>query len=327
LLEHGGRIHEAARRYGIPAEGWLDLSTGINPLGWPVPPLPVEVWRRLPEAEDGLVAAAQEYYGARSLLPVAGSQAAIQTLPVLRPSCRVGVLAPGYREHAHAWKRQGHTVLQLSATGIESALDGLDVLVLINPNNPTGETFAPATLLGWHERLAARGGWLVVDEAFADTMPRLSIAGHADRPGLVVLRSLGKFFGLAGARVGFVLAQEALLSALNEALGPWAVSGAARWVAKLALTDQGWQEAARRRLEGDARRLGELLARHGLAPSGGTCLFQWVETGQAHELYQALARQGILVRSFAAPASLRFGLPGTEAEWQRLDVALEQVAP
>jgi cobalamin biosynthetic protein CobC len=259
------------------------------------------------------------------VLPVAGSQAAIQALPGLRPPCRVGVPAPGYGEHAHAWTRRGHLVVPLATAEVEAAVDDVDVLVLINPNNPTGAAFAPDTLLRWHGRLAARGGWLVVDEAFADATPELSVAPHAALQGLVVLRSLGKFFGLAGARVGFVCAEEALLAALEEALGPWPVGGPARWVAKRALTDRAWQLSARQCLERDARRLAALLARNGPAPGGGTAMFQWVRTGEAARVHDGLARQGVLVRRFDEPPSLRFGLPGKEADWGRLESALGNV--
>ncbi len=325
MLEHGGRLHEAARRYGIPAEDWLDLSTGINPRGWPVPGLPLEVWLRLPEEEDGLEQAARDYYGCTRLLPVAGSQAAIQALPFLRAPCRVGMLEPGYAEHAQAWRRAGHEVVLLAPDDIPGMLDEFDVLLIVNPNNPTGQTFEPARLLDWHVRLAARGGWLVVDEAYVDATPRRSLAAACPRPGLVVLRSLGKFFGLAGARVGFVLAEPALLEALRERLGPWSIAHPSRHVARLALQDAAWQATTRDRLTRDATRLAGLMAAHGLASHGGCALFQWVETPAAECIQDELGRRGILVRRFVDPPSLRFGLPGQEAEWQRLERALDEV--
>ncbi len=325
MLEHGGQIREAARRYGIPEAAWLDLSTGINPLGWPVPALPAGCWRRLPQADDGLEAAARAYYGCRDILVTAGSQAAIQALPGLRPAGLVGVLAPGYAEHAHAWARGGHALERLGAGEIEAALDRLDILVLIHPNNPSGECFAPATLLAWHRRLAARGGWLVMDEAFMDATPQDSLASHAGMEGLVVLRSLGKFFGLAGARVGFALAWPELLAQLAETLGPWTVATPARRLARLALEDIAWQEEARRCLPQAAARLGALLSRAGMAPCGGTSLFQWVTTERAAAIQDALAKQGILARRFDIPASLRFGLPGEEAQWRRLEAALKKI--
>jgi len=420
LLEHGGRLRRAAVEYGIPLADWLDLSTGVNPNGWPVPPIPAETWARLPEDDDGLSEAACAYYGARHALAVAGSQAAIQALPLLyrqlHGPCRVGVAAPGYAEHAQAWGTAGHEVVNIPvgaglpaiATLDRGQARSYDVLVLIHPNNPTGQTYAPTTLLAWHERLAARGGWrgqpprshsfaaprggaqpalgrpggwrgqpprshsfaaprggtqpalgrpggwrgqpprshsfaaprggaqpalgrpggwLVIDEAFMDATPASSLAAHAHLPGLIVLRSLGKFFGLAGARVGFVLAEAALLERLRDLLGPWAVCGPARHIASLALRDTPWQDAARPKLIAAAARLADVLAHHGLPPSGGSALFQRVETARAGEIHAALARHGILTRLFEHPASLRFGLPGTASEWTRLDAALAKISP
>ncbi len=321
--QHGGRLRAAAARYGIPFSEWLDLSTGINPDPWPVPSLPPALWQRLPENEDGLIQAACIYYGAPTLQPVAGSQAAIQALPVLRPRTgHVGVLTPAYAEHAHAWRRNGHNVIPLASDALVDALPVLDVLVVVNPSNPTGERFAPATLLDWHARLAARGGWLIVDEAFLDAAPEWSLAPYGDRRGLIVLRSLGKFFGLAGARVGFVLAAPDLLAALSERLGPWTVTGPSRLVATLALEDHAWQKIARARLIQDTQRLATLLSEHGLEPSGGTALFQWVQTPWASRLHERLARRGVFTRFFADPLSLRLGLPGNETQWRRLGAAL-----
>ncbi|WJW75155.1 threonine-phosphate decarboxylase CobD [Thiohalobacter sp. IOR34] len=325
MLEHGGRLNVAARRYGIPREAWLDLSTGINPCGWPVPELPAAVWQRLPEDDDGLAAAAAAYYGGGPPLAVAGSQAAIQILPRLRPAGRVAVLSPGYAEHAAAWRVAGHAVIEVPAEGIAALLERIKVLVLINPNNPTGTRFAADQLLAWHQRLAARGGWLVVDEAFMDAEPGDSLVAAAGRPGLVVLRSLGKFFGLAGARVGFLFAEAALQRALAARLGPWAVAAPAREVARRALADGDWQARTRQRLGRDALRLAALLRAHGLPPAGGTALFQWLPHPRAAELAEAFARQAVLVRHFEAPASLRFGLPGTAADWARLETVLERV--
>ncbi len=325
MLEHGGNLRQAASRYGIPLADWLDLSTGINPEGWPVPEIPAQAWSRLPEESDGLEAAARRYYQTNSLLPVAGSQAAIQTLPRLRTPCRVGVLSPGYSEHAHAWRQAGHEVQTIEAAQLSDAVSKLDVLVLIHPNNPTGERFSLQQLLEWRQQLACRGGWLLVDEAFMDATPDRSLASHVDKPGLIVLRSLGKFFGLAGARVGFVLAEPLLLERLRALLGPWTVAAPSRRVAGLALADSVWQQRARSRLQGEGERLARLLTNQGLEPDGGCALFQWVRNEEAAEIHDALARQGIWTRLFREPASLRFGLPGVEAEWQRLEKALQHI--
>jgi len=264
-------------------------------------------------------------YDTQGLLAVAGSQAAIQALPQLRGHSRVGVPDPGYFEHAQAWWWAGHQVTLVPADRIEEVVPNLDVLVLIHPNNPTGIRFSLDRLLAWQAQLAARGGWLVVDEAFMDTTPETSLAPFCPRSGLVVLRSLGKFFGLAGVRVSFVFAPPPLLARLDDLLGPWAVNAPARWVATRALVDRNWQQGNRRRLAAAGDRLGALLARHGLSPDGGCDLFQWVCAPDAAWLRDRLARRGILTRLFTAPPSLRFGLPGAEADWERLDAALAGV--
>lgn len=325
---HGGRLRTAAAQFGRPLADWLDLSTGINPHGWPVPPLPPEVWARLPEADDGLETAAAAYYAAAGALPLAGSQAGIQLLPTLRPPGLVGIPEVGYREHAYAWHRAGHRVISLpdgdpgAWLDTQSAADRLAALIVINPNNPTGRCWPLATLLDWHAHLAAHGGWLIVDEAFMDVTPEASLLPYLDRPGLVILRSLGKFFGLAGARVGFLYAEAALRESAAHALGPWTLSGPARWVARLALEDRAWQQAQRHALPLASARLAALLKQAGLTPTGGTALFQWVQTADAERLHRQLCAQGILTRLFTQPSSLRFGLPGAAAAWTRLEQAL-----
>lgn len=325
MLEHGGRLRRAAAESGIPLADWLDLSTGINPWPYPVPSVPPTAWHRLPEDDDGLEAAAARYYGTDQLLAVAGSQPAIQALPALIPGERVSLLDPTYAEHPHAWR--GRRLRRCAADEIDGAIDETDVLVLVHPNNPSGATFEAEQLRAWHARLAARGGWLVVDEAFIDCAPHASLAAHAGEPGLVVLRSIGKFFGLAGARVGFVLAPPALRRALAERLGPWCLSGPARHAARAALADHAWQAHMRTRLAEAGDRLQRLLEHHGLTDCRGPVLFKWARHRHAAELQRALAATGILVRLFETPASLRFGLPAAEADWQRLAAALHQLRP
>lgn len=325
MLEHGGRLRRAAREYGIPWENWLDLSTGISPFGWPVPSVPASAWQRLPEDDDGLVEAARAYYEAPCVLPVAGSQAAIQSLPLLRAPSRVGMLAPGYAEHAQAWRRAGHEVSCLAAADLLANIIPWDVLVLIHPNNPGGERFDTQALLQWHAQLSARGGWLLIDEAFMDVTPEHSLCRYADREGLIVLRSVGKFFGMAGARAGFVCAAPALLDALQEKLGPWTLSGPTRYVLRQALGDRSWQAQARVRLEAVSQQLAALLATHGLVPDGGCGLFQWCKRDDAAVLHRALAERGIFTRLFDTPPSLRFGLPPSDTAFERLDKALAEI--
>lgn len=324
MLEHGGQLRLAAAHYDIPLADWLDLSTGINPDPWPVPGLPDGVWQRLPESGDGLETAAAAYYGNPNLLPVAGSQAAIERLPTLLPRAVVACISPLYSEHPQAWQRAGHKLRFLQNALLPRALAAATPYVLLcNPNNPTADRHPQAAVLDAAHQLKKRGGWLIVDEAFIDATPADSVAalaGTAEAPNLIVLRSLGKFFGLAGARVGFILAAPDLLARMSETMGPWAVSGPARAVARLALQDSAWQEATRARLQTAGERLHALLAPLGEVKS--TALFATLSTPHANELHEALARQGILTRRFEQQPLLRFGLPGAPGEWQRLTGAL-----
>lgn len=326
MLEHGGRLQRAAQQYGIAVEQWLDLSSGLAPWPWEIPAIPVRAWARLPETDDGLEAAACTYYGTGQVLPVPGSQAAIQALPRLRRSGKVGVLSPCYAEHAEAWRRSGHVVREISETEVDFFLDSLDVLVVVNPNNPTGRLLPPERLLEWHARLMQRGGWLVVDEAFMDNTPQLSLSSYTDQVGLIVLRSFGKFFGLAGVRLGFVLAERKLLKLLAEQVGPWAVSGPTRVVGQVCLRDTQGHARQRLRSEEASQRLAEVLERHGFKPHGGCALFQWLIIERAEHLHEFMARRGILLRLFTHNSSLRFGLPADDADWQRLEHAFEAYA-
>jgi cobalamin biosynthetic protein CobC len=322
MLEHGGNLRAAMRRYG--GENWIDLSTGINPIGYPAPPLAPDAWQRLPEHDPALLEAACEYYGAPSLLAVAGTQAAIQALPRLRPPARVTVAAPSYAEHSHHWARHGHTMRQVAYPELDAAIGDSDVVVVCNPNNPTGETVPPGQLLAWRAQLAARGGWLVVDEAFGDTAAALSVAGHADSEGLVVLRSVGKFFGLAGLRLGFVAAAPGLLAQLGDLLGPWAVSGPAQAIAIAALRDRAWQGVAQERLARDGARMRALLAAHGIH-AGGTPLFHWWAEPQAEAFHEHMARRAVWVRLFGEAArGIRLGLPAHAHQWGRIEHALQE---
>ncbi|MCL5975258.1 MAG: threonine-phosphate decarboxylase CobD [Gammaproteobacteria bacterium] len=326
MLNHGGRIHAYAKQYGIATNDWLDLSTGINPNGWPVPDfVPSSMWSRLPEDEDELIDQARTYYQCQHILPVAGSQAAIQMLPTLRSACRVAVLSPAYEEHRHCWQQVGHEVVALESFELEQQIEQFDVVVVVHPNNPSGETFDTTRLMKWHERLQKRGGWLIVDEAFIDVTPEHSLASHSAPMGLFVLRSLGKFFGLAGLRVGFVMAHPDLLTRLAEKIGPWSIASASRWIASQALADKNWHQQSRQYLPQHAQRLTELLGQYQLAPSGGCALFQWIKSAHAASIHHHLAQQGILCRLFDRPAALRFGLPATEQDWLRLETALQQV--
>lgn len=319
LPAHGGDIEAAEQRWGRPAHGWLDLSTGINPWPYPVGHLAAEIWHRLPGAaqQAHLRAAAAAAFGCRpdQVLAGPGSSALITALARIFPPGRVAVVSPTYGEHAAAWTAAGHAVAEV---GVPADGAGAQVVVVVNPNNPDGRSHAAEAVTALCQRFAL----VVVDEAFVEATPALSVAGRI-RPGLVVLRSFGKFHGLAGLRLGFCLAEPDVLARLAAQLGPWPVSGPALAIGATALEDKVWAEATRAHLAHAAQRLGTVLTESGLHRLGGTALFQLVEHPDAPALYDRLGRAGILVRAFAQrPTWLRLGLPGSEAALDRLRKAL-----
>ncbi len=325
IADHGGQIQAAAAAFGEPAEGWLDLSTGINPLPYPVPALAPELWTRLPDRELFQAArrAALAYYGAPAdagIVEAAGSQGLIQALPRLVPRGRVAVAGFTYAEHERCWRAAGHRVLETN--GLDDTA-GATVVVVANPNNPDGRLHAPLQLGALADRLAADGGLLVVDEAFADVTPGHSLASQVGHPGLVILRSFGKFFGLAGLRLGYALGEPSLTGALEAHLGPWRASGPALAIGRQAMEDKAWIALMRETLAAAAGRLDRLLSDSGLTIIGGTALYRLAESAQAEALHAALAHRGILLRRFTRrPRWLRFGLPPNEAAWQRLERGL-----
>ncbi|MCT8971905.1 threonine-phosphate decarboxylase CobD [Microbaculum marinisediminis] len=324
-IAHGGRLAEARRLFPGAAEPIIDLSTGINPRPYPVPDVPAEVWARLPEPSDAaaLEAVAAATYGGDPTRVVAapGTQVLISLLPRIVPLTSVAVVGPTYAEHAAAWAQSGAAVTEV---GSHEAAAGHDGIVLCNPNNPDGRRTDPDTLAALASGLAARGGLLVVDEAFADLEDGpLSLIPDLPGAGVVVLRSFGKTYGLAGLRLGFAVAGPELAAKIRAALGPWAVSGPAIGIGRRALADTGWLAATRARLDGDRQRLDGLLTRAGLAVVGGTRLYRLAESAQAPAVFDRLGQAGIFVRRFAyRPDWLRFGMPGDEAAWARLAAAL-----
>lgn len=326
LPRHGGDLAAGEARFGRPSEGWLDLSTGINPFAYPLPDIPAEAWRCLPDgaAELALCEAAAAAWGVgdpRRIVPAAGTQAIIQLLPLLRPYGEVAVVGPTYEEHAASFGHAGHLVRPCGAL---EDIGEAQVVVVVNPNNPDGRRFAPDQLLDLAATLAAQGGLLIVDEAFVDLTPELSVAGRVG-PGLLVLRSFGKFFGLAGLRLGFAVAEPPLADLLRQAIGPWAVSGPAIAIGRAALADTAWSEGTRARLRDEAALLDALLTGARLSILGGTDLFRLANASRAWALYEHLGARGILVRPFAGqPRWLRFGLPPGEEGRHRLAQALRE---
>jgi cobalamin biosynthetic protein CobC len=325
-VAHGGALDEARLRHPFAPEPWIDLSTGVNLIPYPLPPIPPESWARLPFAREDfeLRQAAAHRYGAASAENIAaapGTQALIQILPRLISRTQVALFSPAYEEHGAAWRREGHAVREVASFSEASA--DANAIIVVNPNNPTGRVFSVEELVRTARDLERRRGLLVVDEAFMDvTEPSQSVIPALPRA-TVVLRSFGKTYGLAGVRLGFAVADSSIAKRLRVLLGPWAVSGPAAVIGRTALADGPWLEQARRRLSRDADRLDAILMRGGCEVLGGTCLFRLVAHPLAKTLAQTLGDHGILVRRFPyEPAWLRFAIPGDETEWQRLETAL-----
>jgi cobalamin biosynthesis protein CobC len=330
-IEHGGDVGAARLLFPGAPEPFIDLSTGINPYPYPIPQLAPDLFTRLPEQAvlDRLAAVAAQAYGAPSaahVVPAPGTQILLpQVAALVRPG-RAAVLGPTYAEHIQAAARIGHRVEEVADL---AGLRNVDLAVVVNPNNPDGRIIPREALLACASDLPAHA-LLVVDEAFMDVGPggmslAQDIGRHNDsgRHNIVVLRSFGKFFGLAGLRRGVALADPPVAAQLRAGLGPWAVSGPAIAIGAAALSDQSWAETTRARLAQAARRLDQVLTGAGLTVAGGTSLFRLAHTKAAPELFAHLGRAGILVRRFAHQATwLRFGLPAREPDWQRLAAAM-----
>jgi cobalamin biosynthesis protein CobC len=326
-MKHGGDLTEAMARYGGSPQMWLDLSTGVNPWPWPIPAdMPGALWQRLPSHADEeiLIAAAREAYAVPAgveVVAASGTQSLIQWLPQLATDGPVVIVEPTYNEHAAAWRLAGHEVIA------RADLDELPIAVrhavVVNPNNPDGRVMPRAVLARVAAQLGERGGWLVVDEAFADIEPEISVVGLcADLP-IVVLRSFGKFFGLAGLRLGFAIASPDLARRIALALGPWPCSGPSLTIGAAALRDKEWADRARVAIQTQARKLDDVLVGAGFTIAGGTGLFRLARRADASQVHTSLAAQHIWCRRFEwADDLLRFGLPAGDRELERLAAAL-----
>ena len=325
-VAHGGDLSAAQRLFPHAPQPFIDLSTGINPVPYPLPRLSHDAFTRLPEpaALERLAGLAARAYGAPSaghVVPAPGSQMLLPLVAGLVPPGRAAILGPTYAEHAPAASLAGHDVREVATL---QQTRGADLVILTNPNNPDGRFVGKDELLALADDLRTRDGLLLVDEAFMDVGPHgASLAAEVGRGNIVVLRSFGKFYGLAGLRLGFVVAGPELAEPIRALLGPWAVSGPAIAIGETALADSAWADAARLSLFQAAERLDALLTNAQLAIVGGTSLFRLARTEDASEVFDRLGRAGVLVRRFADhPTWLRFGVPGSETDWQRLTDAL-----
>ncbi len=321
MPEHGGNLDLAMHRYGGSRDDWIDLSTGINPHPYPLPAIPEKSWSCLPTCHeiDNLEKIASQAYGTFGcIVAISGTQSAIQLVPHLRKPELVKILSPTYTEHAVAFKMAGWRVQLVSEL---EQLVNADIAVVVNPNNPDGRLYQPSELLD----LSSRVDLLVVDESFCDLAPELSIAPLITRESrsLLVERSFGKFFGLAGLRLGFVATGELLADELKQLAGPWPVSGPAIAVATTALADQDWRKKTLLRLKQDSARLDQLASQCSLQLVGGTQLFRTYATSNVERLKEQLVQHRIWPRCFPDhPDWIRLGLPSTIEHWNRLERAL-----
>jgi cobalamin biosynthetic protein CobC len=324
--DHGGSLSQAEKLFPDAPRPFLDLSTGINPHSYPLPDFSESVFTRLPDEArlHDLRTLAAQVYGAPSPAHVAaapGTQILLPLVASLAPQGRAAILSPTYAEHRRAAAIAGHEAIE--TTDIAD-LSAADLAIVVNPNNPDGRICKRAELLALAERLKTRGGYLLIDEAFMDVGPEgESLARDAGIGNVIILRSFGKFFGLAGIRLGFAIGARDLMQNLHARLGPWAVSGPAIEIGIAALGDRGWQDSMRRKINEKAARLDRLLQQYGLTVTGGTSLFRFIRANEAPEIFQTLGRAGIFVRAFDNdPRALRFGLPASAEDFARLDTAL-----
>ncbi|WP_158970563.1 threonine-phosphate decarboxylase CobD [Paraglaciecola sp. L3A3] len=331
-LIHGGQLILIAQQYALPVEDWLDLSTGIAPYSYPVKEVPEHIWRRLPEENSALVHAAQQYYQCPHILPISGSQAVIQLLPQLfsqqqnkgQNSPRVFIPQIGYQEHNKAWQNSQFELIKYTDSQAITSLTSGDVVVLINPNNPSGRLYTLAEVAELFSRVKQAKAYLIIDEAFMDCSPEHSFIKHSSDPQLLVLRSVGKFYALAGLRLGFVAAAPIWLQKIAALLGPWSVNGPAQYIGQQALSDSIWQEKQRARLHKLSLNLKTVLQQHFKSTPQGTALFQTIHHKQAPQIFHQLCQQGIYVRLCDEQNALRFGTP-TPPQLERLEKALSRM--
>ncbi len=324
-VSHGGRLNEARALFPQAPEPFIDLSTGINPIAYPVPELPLEAWHRLPEPEaiaalEAQAARTYEVANPEAVVATPGTQILISLLPYIFPARSVAILGPTYGEYESAWTVSGARVQEVDR--LELLIDA-DIAVLCNPNNPDGRRLGVDAILDLLRKRGGRG-MLMVDEAFADLEdPSLSVAPRLPQDGLLVFRSLSKGYGLGGLRLGYGLAAPALTLLIRNILGPWQISGPAIAIGAAALGDKDWRERARARAQNDIARLDLLLQAACLTVLGGTLLFRLVQNHTAPALFTRLGEAGLFVRRFDRhPDWLRFGIPGNEEAWSRLAAAL-----
>lgn len=332
FAHHGGRLGVARSLFPDVPQPWVDLSTGINPRSYPAPRASQRSRNRLPEPTEltrleALAAAAFGVTDPTRVVATAGTECALRLLPQIVDRKASVIVGPTYGSHADAWTRAGALTQTIRLDEIDGHAERAACLTIVNPNNPDGRIVERPRLLELHDSLARHGGALIVDEAFAEVAPEISVAAEAGAaaPKLIVLRSFGKFFGLAGLRLGFIVAARPLAAAIRGLIGEWPVCSDALAAGLAAYADVRWVNRERAILQKSAQRLDNLLTLNGFELAGGTSLFRLARAPDARECFARLLAAGILVRPFDfAPDLLRFGLPRGREQWRRLGSALSR---
>lgn len=307
--DHGGGLDAAVARYGGIRGDWLDLSTGINPVPYPVGDIRYDAWTALPDtaAVTRLERAARRFWNVpdgAEVVVAPGASALIARIPTLFETGSAFINNPTYNEHEAAFRIHDDWY-------VTEDMDDASLHVFVHPNNPSGRLFE-ADLIGASRQC-------IVDESFCDVTPEASHIDLAENSGVVILKSFGKFWGLAGLRLGFAICPAKPAARLRELLGPWPVSGPALEIGARALEDMAWAEAARARLSQDAARLDALI---GAEVVGGTDLFRLYDVGDALAFQDKLARGHVWSRVFPySDRFLRLGLPAPD-RWDQLEAAL-----
>ncbi len=314
---HGGNIKVLAESAGVKAKDLLDFSANINPLGPPqwLRPLinsQIESLIHYPDpACSELTGAIAHHYqvNEEEVLIGNGSTELIYQIPRALGNRQALVPIPSYRDYVQAAEQSGMTVEKIvlreeddfrpDLALLEARLKNDDLVILAQPNNPTGITVEAKAL----RRMAQRhpSSWFVIDEAFADFIEGLDSLTR-DRPSnVIVLRSFTKFFAIPGLRLGWALADPEIAKKVRAVLPPWSVNTLAQKVGEAALSDRTYAEQTRalvKKLREDFRLTLESLP--GLKVYPGESNFLLIRINHknlsASQLASQLLTQGIAIR-------------------------------
>lgn len=319
-VDHGGRIFAIARQLGVAPEALTDFSASINPLGPPpgVRAAVAKAFHRLVHYPDSdcteLAAALARHHGCApdNVCVGNGSTELLHLIPRLVAGGRALLIAPTFAEYRHALNRGGwHSDSLVLSGGTGFPLDlvrvgdalaaGYDLLFLCNPGNPTGRLYPPEEVAALLALCRERGTVLVVDEAFMDFCEAGSAKAAVIASGAgVVVRSMTKFFGFPGLRLGYALAERSLVARLAALRPPWSVGTLAQEAGLAALADAGY---AARTLSYVAKEraflAAELAALQGMRVFPGAANYLLVELPEgntAAAVQERLLPEGILIR-------------------------------